>query len=203
VTVIAAEEIPSILTELGWQPKRQGDRTWRCGVSTSVGELTVVVRHAGTWLYFAVMPFLEPEAVRPWGAGLYPPRFLGRILAVNNNLVLVKFALDEDGDLALRVELPTESLQRREVETAAQLIVRTTEQYRGPIRDALLTLNPSTAPPPGTTSSSMPPPSGEDPDVAAVTGDPEASLAQPGVPSFKDGPDPEGGTDAGPEAEKS
>jgi hypothetical protein len=188
VTVIAADEIPAILTELGWQPKRQGDRTWRCTVPTAVGELSVVVRHAGTWLYFAVMPFLDPEAVRPWGAGIYPPRFLGRILAVNNNLVLVKFALDEDGDLSLRVELPTESLQRREVETAAQLVVRTTEQYRSPIRDALLTLNPSTAPPPGTTASSRPPPADDDPDVAAVTDDPEASLAQPGVPQFNTPP---------------
>lgn len=105
---------------------------------TGSGNARVVVRHAGSWLYMAVMPFLEPDSVKPWGGGKYPTRFLGRILAVNSNLSLVKFALDEDGDLSLRAELPTESLQPREVETALMLLHTTTEQYRAPIRDALL-----------------------------------------------------------------
>ncbi len=138
MAAIAAEEIPSILTARGWQPRGIDKRTWRCTVPTAAGNVRVVLRHAGSWLYLAVIPFLEPESVRPWGGGKYPSRFLGRILAVNSNLSMVKFALDDDGDLTLRVELPTESLQPREIDTALGLLTTTTEQYREPIRAALL-----------------------------------------------------------------
>jgi len=50
----------------------------------------------------------------------------------------VKCALDDDGDVVLRTELPTESMQKSEVESAAVTLVRTAEQYRIPVRDALL-----------------------------------------------------------------
>jgi hypothetical protein len=138
MAAIAADEIPSILSARGWVPRAIDKRTWRCTVATGAGNVRVVVRHAGSWLYLAVIPFLEPDSVKPWGGGKYPSRFLGRILAVNSNLSMVKFALDDDGDLTLRVELPTESLQSREVDTALALLATTTEQYRAPIRDALL-----------------------------------------------------------------
>lgn len=115
-----------------------GPRTYRCTIPSSVGSIKLVVRYAGEWLYLSVLPFFDPESIKPWGQGKFPLGFLGRLLAVNRNLTLVKFALDDDGDVVLRTELPTESLQRREVETAAMTMVRTTEQYRVPVRDALL-----------------------------------------------------------------
>lgn len=147
VAELTLGEIPNILRSLGWTPRALDEHTWRCTQKTSAGNVRIVVRHAGTWLYLVVMPFLEPDTIKPWGLGKYPPRFLGRILAVNHNLVLVKFALDEEGDITLRVELPTESLQRREVETTAMLLLQTTEQYRGPIRDALISAGEAVMPP--------------------------------------------------------
>lgn len=135
---IAESEVPTILAGLGWQPRVLGEKTWRCTLSTGVGIVRLVVRHAGAWLYLSILPFFEPDSIKPWGGGRYPAGFLGRLLAVNRNLTLVKFALDDDGDVVLRTELPTESLQRRELETAATLLVRTTEQYRVPVREALL-----------------------------------------------------------------
>ena len=204
MAVIAAEEIPGILTGLGWSPRTIDERTWRCTIATPAGDARIVVRHAGTWLYLAVIPFLDAEVIRPWGAGKFPPRFLGRILAVNNNLVLVKFALDEDGDLSLRVELPTESLQRREVETALQLLLRTTEQYRSPIREALLDASRnSTSPGPAEsrdtqdiaeadipsprTESPTTPPAEPTPATATPPAEPTAPPAEPATP-----PDPGG-----------
>ncbi len=135
---LGVDEIAKLLREMGYAPRAIDAKTLRCAVPTAAGEVRLVLRHAGTWLYLGVLPFLEAGSTAPWGAGKYPPRFLGRILAVNHNLVLVKFAVDDDGDLCLRAELPTESLQRREIETAVHLLVNTTEQYRLPIRDALL-----------------------------------------------------------------
>ncbi|MFO0608294.1 MAG: YbjN domain-containing protein [Polyangiales bacterium] len=136
--IITIDEVPRILSGRGWSPRTLDTRTWRCTVPLGGGSARFVVRHAGPWIYLSVMPFLDPDSVRPWGNGKYPARFLGRILAVNANLSMVKFALDDDGDLALRVELPTASLQARELDTALTLLFTTTEQYRAPIRDALL-----------------------------------------------------------------
>jgi hypothetical protein len=134
---LADTEIPQLLSGLGWEPRTLGDKTWRCTLETPVGVVRLVVRHAGEWVYLSVLPFFEPETLAPWGTGKYPMGFLGRLLAVNRNLTLVKFALDEDGDVVLRTELPTESLQPSEFETAATLLLRTTEQYRVPVREAL------------------------------------------------------------------
>lgn len=135
---IAEAEVPAVLASLGWEPRVIDAKTWRCTVASPVGVIKLVARHAGEWIYLSVLPFFDPESIKPWGQGSFPQGFLGRLLAVNRNLTLVKFALDDDGDVVLRTELPTESLQRRELETAAQTIVRTTEQYRMPVRDALI-----------------------------------------------------------------
>lgn len=122
---------------MGWEARPLDSRTWRCRIPSAVGEIRLVVRWAGAWIYLSVLPFFDPETLKPWGLGSFPQGFLGRLLAVNRNLIMVKFALDEDGDVVLRAELPTESLQRREVETALTTMVRTSEQYRVPVRDAL------------------------------------------------------------------
>lgn len=136
--VITLDDVPRLLSARGWTPRTLDARTWRCTVPLGGSPVRFVVRHAGPWIYLSVIPFLDPDSVRPWGGGRYPARFLGRILAVNAQLAMVKFALDDDGDLALRVELPTASLQAREFETALNLLFTTTEQYRVPIREALL-----------------------------------------------------------------
>jgi hypothetical protein len=138
VSAVTETEVLKVLAGLGWEARSLGEKTWRCTIESPVGPVRLVVRHAGAWLYLSVLPFFEPGSVKPWGNGSYPLGFLGRLLAVNRNLTLVKFALDDDGDVVLRTELPTESLQHAEIETAATLLVRMTEQYRVPVRDALL-----------------------------------------------------------------
>lgn len=142
---ISEGELPAILAGPGWEPRMVGPRTYRCTIQSNVGSIKLVVRYAGEWLYLSVLPFFDPESIKPWGQSKFPLGFLGRLLAVNRNLTLVKFALDDDGDVVLRTELPTESLQRREIETAAMTLVRTTEQYRIPVRDALLEAGKATA----------------------------------------------------------
>ncbi|MFO0562140.1 MAG: YbjN domain-containing protein [Polyangiales bacterium] len=133
-----AKEIPGVLRGLKWEPRAIDDRTWRATLQTSVGVVRVVVRHAGAWLYLSIIPFFEPGTIDRWGAGTYPIGFLGRLLAVNRNLNMVKFALDDDGDVVLKSELPTENLQASEVAEAVSQLLKTAEQYRQPVRDALL-----------------------------------------------------------------
>lgn len=133
-----AKEIPGVLRGLKWEPRAIDDRTWRATLQTSVGVVRVVVRHAGAWLYLSIIPFFEPGSIDRWGAGTYPIGFLGRLLAVNRNLNMVKFALDDDGDVVLKSELPTENLQPAEVGEVVSQLLKTAEQYRQPVRDALL-----------------------------------------------------------------
>ncbi|MDO9020801.1 MAG: YbjN domain-containing protein [Myxococcales bacterium] len=152
MAALGVEDVKAILDERAWSPRQLDEHTLRCTLESEAGEIRLVVRHAGPWLYLAVLPFLDAAGLKPWGGGKFPPRFLGRILAVNYNLTLVKFALDDDGDLTLRAELPTESMQRGEVEVALDLLVGVTQQYRIPVRDALLdagraTERPSLLPP--------------------------------------------------------
>ena len=165
MAALGVEDVKAILEERSWSPRPLDEHTLRCTLDSEAGEIRLVVRHAGPWMYFAVLPFLDPAGLKPWGSGKYPPRFLGRILAVNYNLTLVKFALDDEGDLTLRAELPTESMQRGEVEVALDLLVGVTQQYRIPVRDALLdagraTERPSLLPP---VPASQPPLASDDP----------------------------------------
>ncbi|MDP3274064.1 MAG: YbjN domain-containing protein [Deltaproteobacteria bacterium] len=131
-------EVATVLQGLKWEPRALDERTWRCTLTTSVGTVKLVVRHAGAWLYVSVIPFFEAGSVKKWGRNKYPVGFLGRLLAVNRNLTMAKFALDDDGDIVLQSELPTESLTPALLANVAQLLLRTTEQYRAPVRDALL-----------------------------------------------------------------
>lgn len=163
MAALGVQDVKAILDERAWSPRQLDEHTLRCTLESDAGEIRLVVRHAGPWIYLAVLPFLESAELKPWGSGKYPPRFLGRILAVNHNLTLVKFALDEEGDLCLRAELPTESLQRREIETALSHMALTTEQYRVPIRDALLDAGRAETPRP----SLLPDPPRSEPPAAA------------------------------------
>lgn len=140
VTQLAPAAVPKILEAMGLEPRVLPDeKTWRCTLNQAMPNDTIrlVVRYGGAWLYLSIIPFFEPSSIRPWGQGKFPVGFLGRLLAVNRNLILVKFALDDDGDVVLRAELPTEALSESEVETAARMLIDTTAQYRDPVRRAL------------------------------------------------------------------
>ena len=179
MAALGVQDVKAILDERAWSPRQLDEHTLRCTLESDAGEIRLVVRHAGPWIYLAVLPFLEAAELKPWGSGKYPPRFLGRILAVNYNLTLVKFALDDDGDITLRAELPTESIQRGEIEVALDLLVGVTQQYRIPVRDALLdagraTERPSMLPP---APASQPPLANDDPMDAG----PSIEVRDPGV----------------------
>jgi len=59
-----------------------------------------------------------------------PPDLALRLLTVNRDLRIAKFALDERSQVVLCAELPVESLDREEVIDAATRIVRYVRHYR-------------------------------------------------------------------------
>jgi len=75
------------------------------------------------WILLAIIPVLDPDA--------HVPRDLSRrLLAVNRDMRIAKFGYDEDGDVSLSAELPTESLQASELRDAIERIARYVEHYR-------------------------------------------------------------------------
>ena len=58
------------------------------------------------------------------------------LLRMNRDMYQCKFAYDEDGDVVLTVELPTESLDSSEVETALTSLVRHAAEHRATLRAA-------------------------------------------------------------------
>jgi hypothetical protein len=132
------QDIPNALRALRWEPRSVDERTWRVTCRTAVGSIRVVVRYAGSWVYLTVLPFFDPAAIDPWGQGRFPAGFLGRLLAVNRNLNKVKFALDEDGDVVLACELPTDELTSEALGAAVLHLFDVASQYREPVCAALL-----------------------------------------------------------------
>jgi hypothetical protein len=75
------------------------------------------------WVELILGPVFAPDAFRP-------PDLPLRLLTVNRDLRIAKFAVDERKQVVLCAELPVESLDREEVIDAATRIVRYVRHYR-------------------------------------------------------------------------
>jgi hypothetical protein len=75
------------------------------------------------WVLLSMLPVL------PEGAAL-PPDLSRRLLSVNRDMRIAKFALDGDGEVVLCAELPTESLDDSELVDAVERMVKYFKHYR-------------------------------------------------------------------------
>lgn len=75
------------------------------------------------WVELILGPVFTPEAARP-------PDLPLRLLTVNRDLRIAKFAVDDKKQVVLCAELPVESLDKEEVIDAAQRLVRYVRHYR-------------------------------------------------------------------------
>ena len=58
------------------------------------------------------------------------------LLRMNRDMYQCKFAYDEDGDVVLTVELPTESLDFGEIASALESLLEHAVQHRSTLREA-------------------------------------------------------------------
>jgi hypothetical protein len=117
------------LSELGWDAKPHGEGTYKVVHDTKEGELTVYVRLTDHWLIASVVPFLTTQGDNSFELARW-------LLRMNRDMYQSKFAYDEDGDVVLTVELPTESLDFGEVESALESLLTSAVQHRGTLRKA-------------------------------------------------------------------
>lgn len=117
------------LRTLGWHASPHGERTWRCAQPTHEGDLHVFVRLSENWVIASIVPFLQTRG----GNSFELCRWL---LRQNRDMFQAKFAIDDDGDVVLTVEVPTESLDFSELRAAFEALVQNGARLRGVLRAA-------------------------------------------------------------------
>jgi hypothetical protein len=117
------------LDALGWAWTPHGERTLRTQHLTDEGDLNVYLRLGDNWLIASVVPFLPTRGKITFELSRW-------LLRQNRDMFQAKFAYDDDGDVVLTVELPTESLDFSEIKTALTDLVENAIRHRATLRAA-------------------------------------------------------------------
>lgn len=123
------EELTRHLDALGWTHRLHDPRTLRCDHPSPEGEVHVFVRLTEDWLVASVVPFLQTRGDNSF-------ELVRWLLRQNRDLYQARFSTDEDGDVVLSVELPTESLDASEIRLALENLLRYAVQHRATLRRA-------------------------------------------------------------------
>lgn len=121
--------VERILRDIGWMPIPHGEHTFRVPHATAEGELVAYVRVTDNWLIASIVPFLTTRGDNSFELARW-------LLRMNRDMYQCKFAYDEDGDVVLTVELPTESLDVGEVENALRALLEHAVGHRATLRQA-------------------------------------------------------------------
>lgn len=121
--------LASHLDELGWDAKPHGERTYRAEHASDEGEVVIYIRLTDNWLIASVVPFLATRGDNSFELSRW-------LLRQNRDMPQTKFAYDEDGDVVLTVELPTESLDYHEIAEALSGLLEHAVAHRKTLRQA-------------------------------------------------------------------
>ncbi|MCA9573880.1 MAG: YbjN domain-containing protein [Polyangiales bacterium] len=117
------------LDRLGWERSPHGEGTLRAVRDTPQGDVAVYLRLSSDWLIASVVPFLVTGGDNNFDLARW-------LLRMNRDMAMTKFAYDDDGDVVLTVEVPTESLDYEEVCAALTGLVEHTVMHRATLRAA-------------------------------------------------------------------
>ena len=124
--------IRELLQSGGWPCDRISDDTWRSHFRGRSGSFPFFVRVADGFLTFAIVPFLRSPEDKTKADGLY-----GRLLELNQSLLMAKFSIDDDLDVVLSVEYPTEHLDRSEFEDCLDVLSYYADRHYDELRALL------------------------------------------------------------------
>lgn len=122
-------DIASYFHRYDWSAEELEPGIWRAQFVTDAElEFDLYVMADEQWLHFAISPFL------PRGAEAMPaPRLLQVLLRCNQQLSLVRFALDADGDVNLVADLPRARVAFAHFATVLDLLVSTAQSLGQPL----------------------------------------------------------------------
>jgi hypothetical protein len=123
------EQLGKHLDDLGWSHRVHDKTTYRCEHDSPEGELRVFVRLTDHWVVASVVPFLATRGDNSF-------ELVRWLLRQNRDLYQARFATDEDGDVVLSVELPTESLDSSEIRSTFKNLIRYAVEHRATLRRA-------------------------------------------------------------------
>jgi hypothetical protein len=115
------------LDALGWRAKPHDGGTLKSVHETDEGEVSIFVRLQKNWLIASVVPFLATQGKNSFELARW-------LLRVNRDMYQAKFAYDEDGDVVLTLELPTESLDPSEIRGALTTLLEQAVAHRRTLR---------------------------------------------------------------------
>jgi len=107
------QRVEEFLTKDGWPYERVDDHTWRSGFRGDVNSFRFFVRLTENWIFFTIVPFVVAPKLESSALNLYR-----HLLKLNREINMAKFAIDDDSDVVLTVELPTENLDESEFKDA-------------------------------------------------------------------------------------
>lgn len=95
------EDLKLHFESVGWGYNQLKPDTFRIGFEGENANYLVLIRVTDYWIVFSINPYLKKDG-RVWGANLY--RIL---LELNDKIPLAKFSIDDEGDVALTIDMPS------------------------------------------------------------------------------------------------
>ena len=95
-----ADDIDQYFQRYGWTASKTADGHWKTTFTGDLGIFTIDVRLDPEWLLFAI-----DLSAR---GGPDSPERMRDLLIANGEMLMAKFAIGPQGNLLLRVEMPTE-----------------------------------------------------------------------------------------------
>jgi hypothetical protein len=118
--MLTPDTVEEFLGRDGWHFERVTDGnvpTWRSGFRGEVAPFRFYVRLTENWVFFIIAPFVLPAKNADCATALHK-----RLLRLNQDMTLAKFALDNDDDVVLTVEFPTENIDYSEFKDALDVL---------------------------------------------------------------------------------
>lgn len=129
--------VEALLDKAGFPVERIAPDTYRTRFRGRVRTHPILLRvDPEGYIHFAVVPYLESPADLERSAALYH-----RLLELNQSLLFAKFSIDDDLDVVLSVEYPTQELDESEFVDALDTLTyyaeklhdELSELVRGPV----------------------------------------------------------------------
>jgi hypothetical protein len=111
------------IEKLGYDTTIDGESMLRLTAREGAPLPAFFVQCSENWVLLSILGLVEADAFQP-------DDLRRRLLAANRELRVVKFALDEAGEIVLCAELPTESLDPSELADAVSRLASVARRFR-------------------------------------------------------------------------
>ncbi len=111
--MLDGQGVEEYLARDGWPFERVDQFTWRSGFRGESSSFRFFLRLTENWVFFTIVPFVVAPRGEKNALRLY-----SHLLKLNREINMAKFAIDDDSDVILTVEMPTDQLNETEFKNA-------------------------------------------------------------------------------------